>query len=814
MKRLFKKSLICILILFIVINFLSASIINYSYALDVGSFFSGFIGLITWVFRAPIVALLIAFNGLISAFARLGLGEIEGYATSLTDLFITPFHIFFNKIAILDVNFFNFKGVSGTVLTFRTAVAGWYYTIRLIACMVLAVILIYIGIRMAISTIAQEKAMYKKMLVDWVTSLALLFLLHYIMLFTFACNDALVNALASICEETDLTSYIGDLQVQALGIDLISSISAIILYGILIYQTVSFIFAYVKRMLTIGFLIMIAPLITITYSIDKIGDQKAQALNTWLKEFVFNILIQPFHCILFAAFASVAFSLIGLGGSTSTNNIASMILAVACIQFIKTGEQLVRKIFGFGEHGSMASMAAGAAVTMAALSKSGEVGKAVGAGAAKTKNLISQNKDKISNATKGLSSKVGNMTKQLAKVDKNGQLTEKGRKYAEKKAEKRTDKQKEKNQGLQNQDNYAAAHQKNYEDITNKMTQKFTNKNEKIKKKAEKREEKKNSKERAAAVALATKNLQAKGDNRPPNEDQIQAAAKEIKANKKQKEEKKEKRHEKAREIKGVADKFIAKNGGTYAKYAMGAVSGLVGLGNGMQGAIIGSKFGTGLYSGYMSNTNNTLRKQNAGNAQSVANMHEGEANFDMEAETYRIFATAQNGGYGKIEESLNDILSQIKSLSGNNRKSLDADIRKQLVVNPAGLNMDFLNKLADKYNIPKDERDSSVQSMKQFATLAAEANYAQSINTSVSAGRTVGEVASVVSNITVQGPSATEVAREVEAKVTYEGGTNDSEINGLNRKIDKLNQDVNSTNSSIDEFNSASNNRTNNTPV
>lgn len=821
MKRLFKKSLVCILILFIVINFMYASVINYSYAgvgFVVDSIFTGLIGVITWIPRAIIMALLTGLNALISAFAHLGLGEIDGYGTISSDIFVTPFHVFFNTIPILDVNFFNFEGVSGTVLTFRTAVAGWYYTIRLIACMVLAVILIYIGIRMAISTIAQEKAMYKKMLVDWVTSLALLFLLHYIMLFTFSCNDALVNALRNICEEMDLTGFIGELTAQALSLETSSAIAAMILYGIIIGQTISFIFAYVKRMLTIGFLIMIAPLITITYSIDKIGDQKAQALNTWLKEFVFNILIQPFHCILFAAFASVAFELIGVGTWTAGSSLAEMILAIACIQFIKTGEQLVRKIFGFGEHGSMATMAAGTAVAMTALSKGGDVGKAVGAGAAKTRNLISQNKDKISNATKNLSSKVGNMTKQLARVDKNGQLTEKGRKYAEKKAEKRTDKQKEKNPGLQNQDNYAAAHQKNYEDITNKMTQKFTNKNEKIKKKAEKREEKKNAKERAAAVDLATKKLQAKGDNRPPNEDQIQAAAKEIKSNKTQKAEKKEKRNEKVREITGVANNFMKKNGNKIASNTFGVVSGLVGLGvNGMQGAMVGAKFGSGLYTGYMSNTDKTLREQNASKAQSVANMHEGEANFDMEAETYRIFATAQNGGYEKIEEKLNQILSQIQSLSGNNKRSLDADIRKQLVVNPAGLNMDFLNKLADKYNIPENERNSSVQSMKQFATLAAESNYAQSINASVSAGRTVGEVASVVSNITVQGPSAAEIASEVEANVTVESSINSSEINNLNRKIDGVNEGIGNLNSSTGKINDELNknfNNTNNTPV
>ena len=46
-------------------------------------------------------------------------------------------------------------------------------------------------------------------------------------------------------------------------------------------------------MVTIGFLIVIAPLVTITYSIDKISDGKAQGMNTWFREFAYNVLIQP-----------------------------------------------------------------------------------------------------------------------------------------------------------------------------------------------------------------------------------------------------------------------------------------------------------------------------------------------------------------------------------------------------------------------------------------------------------------------------------------------------------------------------------------
>ena len=65
-----------------------------------------------------------------------------------------------------------------------------------------------------------------------------------------------------------------------------------------------------KRFLMVGFLIVISPLITITYSIDKAGDGKAQAFSTWLKEFMVNILIQPLHALIYLVFVLMAKRLI------------------------------------------------------------------------------------------------------------------------------------------------------------------------------------------------------------------------------------------------------------------------------------------------------------------------------------------------------------------------------------------------------------------------------------------------------------------------------------------------------------------------
>lgn len=304
----------------------------------------------------------------------------------------------------LDVNFFNLATKSTTLNNFRTEVAKWYYILRLISTVILLVILIYVGIRMALSTVASEQAKYKKMLTSWGTSFALLFLLHYIIIFAVTINNTLVSAISGV----KIASVIGgnneglgfvlasalDIAVFAVGIEgfLIS-----IVYFIYIGQIFSFFILYMKRMITVGFLIMIAPLITITYSIDKMGDGKAQALNVWLKELIYNILIQPFHCILYLAF----FDAIGAMISGNTVGIGTYVFAVVVMLFMKKAEDILRKIFHF-EANTMSSLTESGQNFMNATGKFTKMGMAAGSafatfnaagGLRKAKDLLAQKRE-------------------------------------------------------------------------------------------------------------------------------------------------------------------------------------------------------------------------------------------------------------------------------------------------------------------------------------------------------------------------------------------------------------------------------------
>lgn len=399
MKKKLRRMLICILIVFVLNNFLISSFsgnMSSVYAASVGDvvsseinkMFSTVVGLLTWPIRLVALSIGLAVDKLMAGVAYIENGSGGVLDDSIFSATLTPFDILSGKIVLLDINFFEIGSNTDSILyKFRTSIAVWYYAMRNIATAILLVVLIYVGIRMALSTVsAEQKATYKKMIVDWVVSIAIIFLLHYIILFTIYVNQALVDAICGI-DQTDISSSIDSLGKIAATDMNIEAIAATIVYCMLVFQTFALFISYFNRMLKLAFLIIISPLITLTYSIDKMGDGKAQALNTWLKEFVFTVLIQPFHAIIYMTFIKVAFELLVKEASGSIKSIAVAIIAILCINFIKEGEKIVRKIFAFADDNQKTSLAAGMAVASVAASKAKNIGKTARKAVSSVKNI-------------------------------------------------------------------------------------------------------------------------------------------------------------------------------------------------------------------------------------------------------------------------------------------------------------------------------------------------------------------------------------------------------------------------------------------
>lgn len=285
---------------------------------------------------------------------------------------LTPAEIFAGNVSALDANFFKTEGdhnqeLGGSeksiVEQLRDTVATWYVALRNIAIVGLLSALLYIGIRIVISSSAGDKAKYKQFFVDWVVALCLIFFLHYIMAFTMTMSETVTDVLAGdrtnqgrIKEvnirltETDGTTTFKDAGTEVCfssnftGVARMKAdyqggtlkIGYLILYIALTVYTVYFAFVYLKRLLMLAFFTMIAPLVALTYPLDKIRDGKAQAFNYWFKEYMFYALLQPMHMLLYTVFVSSALSV-------AANNLLYAIVALA---FIVPAEKIVKQMFG------------------------------------------------------------------------------------------------------------------------------------------------------------------------------------------------------------------------------------------------------------------------------------------------------------------------------------------------------------------------------------------------------------------------------------------------------------------------------------
>ena len=333
---------------------------------------------------------------------------------TIPNILYSPENIFANKIAALDVNFLRpnkYRSVKvgsykdaeekaqSSAKVLSKTIATWYRAFRNIAIVGLLSVLIYLGIRILLSSTAPDKAKYKEMLQDWLVALCLVFIIQFIMsfvlmvtdLFSSTINDGIIIKIdTGVRFKTNLVGYI---RWQINSDNARKCVAYTILYIAIIIYTVMFTFTYMKRFLYMAFYTMIAPLVALTYPIDKVGDGKAQAFNFWFKEYTMNAIIQPIHLILYTVFVTSAISL------AKTN----ILYATVVLVFLLPVEKLIKKMFGVDRSetaGSMGSFA-GEALAMQAMQKlmgGGKSSRKLGKGGnegGSNNELDSGNNDKI-----------------------------------------------------------------------------------------------------------------------------------------------------------------------------------------------------------------------------------------------------------------------------------------------------------------------------------------------------------------------------------------------------------------------------------
>ncbi len=304
---------------------------------------------VLWAPLGFLVSLINVFPFTSHALASLMLSNIGIIETNVSDddyILFNIQNIITGKYVFLDANIFrdlqkeaNLEDTNPIVIL-RKNITLWFVIVRDIAIVTNLGILVYISIQMAVNTISKGRAKYKEMLYNWAVSMVIIFFLPYIMVLICNISEILVDFVREMMDSMEMDSFETSVMELLLTNVFTSTPTDMLfyslLYWIMIWNEIKFLVSYSKRMLTSYFLVIISPFITVTYSIDKLGDNKAQAFTKWIKEFSLNMFIQPIHCIVYLVFMFMA------------NNIAARapLIGIMFLMSLSRAEKIIISIFG------------------------------------------------------------------------------------------------------------------------------------------------------------------------------------------------------------------------------------------------------------------------------------------------------------------------------------------------------------------------------------------------------------------------------------------------------------------------------------
>lgn len=240
----------------------------------------------------------------------------------------------------------------GLMPAIRNLVSQWYYIFRYFSIVLMLILLIFLGIKLAITSSATDKAQYKRMLMDWVVGFVIIFGIHYFMILVLRINDACLDGINSIKDEilekiaSDSEGIVNShglyetIRTRAYEFRLGIGTSGMIMYMVLVYYTIRFTIIYFKRFFTLMILTIFAPLVGLSYAFTKVMSGKAPIITKWSEEYCFNVFLQTIHSLIYVIFVAMALML-------STESIAGFIVALIMLNFMMKAEKLFRKIFKF-----------------------------------------------------------------------------------------------------------------------------------------------------------------------------------------------------------------------------------------------------------------------------------------------------------------------------------------------------------------------------------------------------------------------------------------------------------------------------------
>lgn len=375
---------------------------------------------------------------------------------------VTIDKLVFNKVDKVSIDYWNYTNSNATEIStpiknyMAIPVQKWYKVFNRIAIMVYMIVLVYMGIAIMLSSTGEKRARYKELTMTWVIGIVILFMFPYVMKYIIKLNDAFTNMIANVSTsfgfaqqegtggelgklgfldiafeygKPEFSKRLGDskdiitfTRNVAIGVKddgsgnkkTNANIALALVYDVLIGQTLVILIMYYKRAFMMAFLIVIFPLVAMSYVIDKIGDGKSQSFGLWFKEFLVNVVVQTFHAIVYV--------LITGGGIKSyiDSSGGNFIFMFLCVLFLFEGEKILRGIFGIQ---SQANTIGDLATTGAMIMAMGDKAKGVFSGGGDVKTGSSTDNKENTAVTK----RVAATTKAKENNEKAAQATQKAK---------------------------------------------------------------------------------------------------------------------------------------------------------------------------------------------------------------------------------------------------------------------------------------------------------------------------------------------------------------------------------------------------
>ena len=287
---------------------------------------------------------------------------------------ITVENIVYNKVPILDVNFFNFESAGGSVVDkdgiiylLKTNVAMWYYIFRVMAITVMLLVLIYCGIKMALTTVAEKKAVYKQMLIDWLIGFFLVFAIGFIIYFIIDVNETFISWVIPKQENGEEIMLYETIRSKAYELKATSGFTGMIMYIVMVYYAVRFLIVYFKRYLTATILALMGPFMAVSYAIEKVnkgGRGAAKKYGDWLRDFSYTILMQSMHALIYTIFITTILKLTEV-------SLVGIVISFMFLGFMLKVDPIFRKIFGLTGGKNTGKLAVGDIGGQVAIAKAG-----------------------------------------------------------------------------------------------------------------------------------------------------------------------------------------------------------------------------------------------------------------------------------------------------------------------------------------------------------------------------------------------------------------------------------------------------------